>query len=92
MGKLVQTTEMKVKDLLNKLIFNEKTPLSIFYVDKETNEEKEIFVNKENIMQCIENNEFELNDNLKYWSIEDIEDTKENYIKYWTDLSGLGRW
>ena len=92
MGKLVQTKEMKVKDLLNKLIFNEKTPLSIFYVDKETNEEKEIFVNKENIMQCIENNEFELNDNLKYWSIEDIEDTKENYIKYWTDLSGLGRW
>ena len=41
MGKLVQTKEMKVKDLLNKLIFNEKTPLSIFYVDKETNEEKE---------------------------------------------------
>ena len=91
MAKLVQTKEMKVKDLLNKLIYNEKTPLSIFYVDKKTNKEKEVFVNKENIMQCIENNEFELNDNLKYWSIENLEDTQENYIKYWTNLSNLGR-
>ena len=76
--RIAVLTEIKVEELLNKLMFNEEIPVSIDYINKKTNEEKRLYVSKKGFMECIKNKEFNLDDKIKYWKVEEV--NKENVI------------
>lgn len=72
--KIAVKKSMKVEKLLEKLLFDEEKPLTIEYRNKKTQELDNLFVSKKDIMECIKNKYFELDDEIYYFDIEEVED------------------
>lgn len=68
--------KIKIKELLNKLMFDNKTPNQIRYFNKINKEYDYMFVNKEDFMKCLENGVFELDDEVEIqkWYIYETDD------------------
>ena len=73
---IVPSEKIKIKELLNKLMFDDKIPKQIRYFDKITKKYDYMFVNKEDFMKCLENGVFELDDEIEIqkWYIYETDD------------------